>query len=130
MITKSLIIPIYGGRFHIVITGNFIADLPKINKDFSNEFTEDDDVLGLNQQRGGHTLIIINIGRHKKLFKKTAEVEIMGTIAHEAIHACNTIFNQKGINLDSMNDEPQTYFTEYIVKEIYKCYLKHLNNES
>jgi hypothetical protein len=29
-----------------------------------------------------------------------------------------------------MNDEPQTYFTEYIVKEIYKCYLKHLNNES
>jgi hypothetical protein len=130
MVTASLNIPIYGNRLHIIITEDFISDIVEINKSFNQEFTEKDAVLGLSQQRGGHTLIIINVGRHKKIFKKIFEIEIIGTITHEAVHACNTIFNQKGIKLDVDNDEPQAYFIEYITKEIYKLYIKHTLNES
>lgn len=130
MVAKSITIPIYGNRLHIIITEDFIKDIPKINKDFNNDFTEEDDVLGMSQQRLGHTLILINVGKHKRIFKKDWEVELVGTMAHESVHACNTIFNSKGIVLDSMNDEPQAYFTEYVVKEIYKLYLKHKENES
>ena len=124
LVTKSITVPIYGRRLHIAVTEDFIADMAQINKQFNNGFNEEDDVLGMVQQRGGHTLIIINLGKHKRIFKNNWEVELIGTITHEAVHACNTIFIQKGIQLDRNNDEPQTYFTEYISKEIYKLYLK------
>ena len=124
LVTKSITVPIYGSRLHIAVTEDFIADMAQINKKFNNGFNEEDDVLGMVQQRGGHTLIIINLGKHKRIFKNNWEVELIGTITHEAVHACNTIFIQKGIQLDRNNDEPQTYFTEYIAKEIYKLYLK------
>lgn len=124
LVTKSITVPIYGSRLHIAVTEDFIADMAQINKQFNNGFNEEDDVLGMVQQRGGHTLIIINLGKHKRIFKNNWEVELIGTITHEAVHACNTIFIQKGIQLDRNNDEPQTYFTEYISKEIYKLYLK------
>ena len=124
LVTKSITVPIYGSRLHIAVTEDFIVDMAQINKQFNNGFNEEDDVLGMVQQRGGHTLIIINLGKHKRIFKNNWEVELIGTITHEAVHACNTIFIQKGIQLDRNNDEPQTYFTEYISKEIYKLYLK------
>ena len=124
LVTKSITVPIYGSRLHIAVTEDFIADMAQINKQFNNGFNEEDDVLGMVQQRGGHTLIIINLGKHKRIFKNNWEVELIGTITHEAVHACNTIFIQKGIQLDRNNDEPQTYFTEYISKDIYKLYLK------
>ena len=124
LVIKSITVPIYGSRLHIAVTEDFIADMAQINKQFNNGFNEEDDVLGMVQQRGGHTLIIINLGKHKRIFKNNWEVELIGTITHEAVHACNTIFIQKGIQLDRNNDEPQTYFTEYISKEIYKLYLK------
>jgi len=126
MITnKSITIPIYGNRLHICISSDFVKDIPEINKYFNNNFDDADDVLGMSQQRGGHTLIIVNIEKHKRIFKKDFEIEVFGTIAHESVHACNTIFEQNGIKLDMNNDEPQSYFIEYIVKEIFKVYLKH-----
>ena len=124
LVTKSITVPIYGSRLHIAVTEDFIVDMAQINKQFNNGFNEEYDVLGMVQQRGGHTLIIINLGKHKRIFKNNWEVELIGTITHEAVHACNTIFIQKGIQLDRNNDEPKTYFTEYISKEIYKLYLK------
>lgn len=125
MVTKLSKIPIYGTNLHIVITEDFMADIEEINKKYFNKFSEEDNVLGFSQQRGGSTLIIINVGKHKKLFKKVYEVELIATIAHEAVHACNQIFNLIGATLDSNNDEPQAYLVDHIVKEIYKSYLKH-----
>lgn len=129
MITKLVKIPIYGNNLHIVITEDFMSDIVEINKKYFNEFTEEDSVLGFSQQRGGSTLIIINVGKHKKIYKKGFEIELIATIAHEAVHACNTMFNCIGAKLDSNNDEPQAYLIDFIVKEIYKCYLKHKENE-
>ena len=125
MISKSLNIPIYGNRLHIAVVEDFMQDVEQLNKDFSNDFTEEDNVLGMTQQRGGHTLIIINVGKHKKLFKKNYELELFSTISHEALHATNTIFKNKGIRLDMDNDEPQAYFLGWLVKEVYKAYLAH-----
>ena len=104
LVTKSITVPIYGSRLHIAVTEDFIADMAQINKQFNDGFNEEDDVLGMVQQRGGHTLIIINLGKHKRIFKNNWEVELIGTITHEAVHACNTIFIQKGIQLDRNND--------------------------
>lgn len=130
MLYKNIIIPIYGGRLHIAVVEDFVLSLLKLNKTFNQTFTEEDAVLGMSQQRGGHTLIIINVGKHKKVFKKSFEIELIGTITHEAVHACNQIFGIKGLRLDSNNDESQSYFTEYIVKEIYKLYTKHKEIEN
>ena len=125
MTTNLSKIPMYGTNVHIVITEDFMTDLSEINKKYFNNFIEEDNVLGFSQQRGGSTLIVINVGKHKKIFKKVYEVELIATIAHEAVHACNQIFNLIGAKLDSNNDEPQAYLVDFIVKEIYKCYLKH-----
>ena len=124
MIVKFIKVPIYQNNLNIVITNDFIEDLPQINKKYFNEFTKNEDVLGLNQQREGSTLIIINVGRHKLIFKKSWEIELIATIAHEAFHATNTMMNSFGAKPDAMNDEPQAYLLDWIVKEIYKCYLK------
>ena len=34
------------------------------------------------------------------------------------------MMNSFGARPDAMNDEPQAYLLDWIVKEIYKCYLK------
>lgn len=125
MIAKFVKVPMYSRNLNIVITEDFMKDVFEINKKYFNQFTEEDDVLGQIQQRGGSTLIIINAGRHKKVFKKDWEVELIATIAHEAFHASNTMMNCFGARPDAMNDEPQAYLLDWIVKEIYKCYLKH-----
>lgn len=126
MIKHSLDIPIYAGRLHIAITGDFCKDINELNKYFNQEFDVKDEVLGMSQQRGGHTLIIINEGKHKRIFKKKNqfEYEMFATIVHEAKHSVNQIFISKGIQLDLNNDEPECYLLDWIVKEIFKVYFK------
>ena len=46
-------------------------------------------------------------------------------VCHEAIHIKNILFEYIGYKLDTNNDEAEAYLTEYIVKEIEKCYKKH-----
>lgn len=125
MVTKLSKIPMYGLNLHTVITEDFMSDIAEINKKYHNNFTEQDNVLGFSQHRMGSTLVVINVGKHKRIFKKNFEVELIATIAHEAVHACNTMFNAIGAKLDSDNDEPQAYLVDHIVKEIYRAYLKH-----
>ncbi len=124
MITKSQDVPLYLSRLHIAIIEDYKKDFPLFNKKFNQDFTEQDDVLGGCYQRKAHTLIIINVDKHKRSYKDDFEVEVISTITHEAVHACNFIFNLKGIRLDSNNDEPQAYLTDWITREVYKTYLK------
>ena len=42
-------------------------------------------------------------------------------IAHEAVHASNTLFSHIGINLSTENDEPQAFLVGFIVEEINKA---------
>lgn len=41
-------------------------------------------------------------------------------IAHEVTHLVNLIFKDRCIKVDFDNDEPQAYFTGWLVGEIYK----------
>ena len=42
-----------------------------------------------------------------------------GTIAHEAKHIVNHIFNDLGIELDRVNDEPECYLLGWVVNQIH-----------
>jgi hypothetical protein len=130
VIYKNTEVPIYCGRLHIAISTDFKEDIPKLNKLFKENFTMENDVLGMSQKRGHHNLVIINVDKHIRAFKssKLLETEVIATISHEAIHTCNTIFRDKGIKLDVDNDEPQAYLVDWLVKQIYWEYLKTKEN--
>ncbi|MEB0264077.1 hypothetical protein [Mucilaginibacter sp. 10I4] len=40
-------------------------------------------------------------------------------IAHETVHVINSIFQDRGIVLDTKNDEPQAYLTGWVAKQVY-----------
>lgn len=125
IVTESLEIPIYSRRLHIIISGDFTKDYPEINKKYHQEFTEEDNVLGMSQGRCGHSLIIINVGRHRANFPKNKiEIEIADTIGHECVHTCNRLFSAIGARLDQDNDEPQAYLVGWLIKQVTKNYLK------
>lgn len=124
MRVQSLTIPMYGRRLHILIVGNFKEEYPEINKKYHQDFTEEDDVLGMSQGRGGHQIILVNVGRHRKLFKGiNVECEISDTIAHEATHLCNQLFKNIGAKVDVDNDEPYAYLLGWVVKQVTRNYL-------
>jgi hypothetical protein len=125
MVTQDLDVPLYGRRLHIIITGNFSKDYPVINKKYHQTLDESDNVLGMSQMRGAHHLIVINVGRHRKIFKGiNIECELADTIAHESDHLCNQLFKSIGAEVDVRNDEPHAYLLGWTVKQITKNYLK------
>ena len=125
MVTQGLDVNPYGRRLHIIITGDFTKDYPVINKKYHQNLDESDNVLGMSQMRGQHHMIIINVGRHRKLFKGiNVECELADTIAHEADHLCNQLFKSIGATVDVNNDESHAYLLGWIVKQITKSYLK------
>lgn len=66
------------------------------------------------------------------------EGEILGSemverIAHESLHAANSVFDELGIAYDLTNDEHAAYLTGWIAKCCWKCLQKEIykeNNES
>ena len=130
MVTEVLDINPYGRKLHIIITGDFIKDYPIINKKYNQEFTEEDDVLGMAQCKQNHHMIIINVGRHRKFYKGIKlECELADTIAHEADHLCNQLFMSIEAKVDVTNDEPHAYLLGWTVKQITKAYLKFKTQE-
>ena len=125
MVTQGLDINPYGRRLHIIITGDFTKDYPVINKKYHQSLDESDNVLGMSQMRGQHHMIVINVGRHRTIFKGiNVECELADTIAHEADHLCNQLFKSIGATVDVNNDESHAYLLGWIVKQITKSYLK------
>lgn len=130
MVTEVLDINPYGRKLHIIITGDFIKDYPIINKKYNQEFTEEDDVLGMSQCRQNHHMIIINVGRHRKFYKGIKlECELADTIAHEADHLCSQLFMSIEAKVDVTNDEPHAYLLGWTVKQITRAYLKFKTQE-
>jgi hypothetical protein len=131
IVAQSLNVPIYRLRFHIIITGDFTKDYPEINKTYHQRLTEEEATLGMSQRRGGHILIIINVGKHRKVFKGIhIECGIADTISHESVHACNQLFESIGTKLDRKNDEPQAYLVGWFVNQITRNYLKFKEKEN
>ena len=120
MKSKSINIPLYGMRLHLVSTEDFQKDREEINKKYYQNFAEEDTFLGFAERRAGHCLVIINLERHKKIFKAKWQEEVIDTISHEAFHTVSFLSIEKGIKPDLNNDEPQAYLQGFITKEIFK----------
>jgi len=43
-------------------------------------------------------------------------------IAHESVHCVNYIYQENGIKLDLMNDEPQAYLLGWIIEQCHKYF--------
>ena len=44
----------------------------------------------------------------------------LSVLAHEIVHLINIIYRQKGIKLDTENDEWQAYLTSWLFKNLYQ----------
>jgi len=131
MLTKAVDVNPYGRLLHIIITGNFSEDYPAINKKYKQNLDEDDNVLGMSQMRGQHHMIVINLGKHRSIFKGIEiECELADTIAHEAYHLCNQLFKSMGATVDVNNDEPHAYLLGWLVQQITRVYLKFKEKEN
>lgn len=125
MLTKAVDVNPYGRILHVIVTDNFIEDYSAINKKYKQNLDKENDVLGMSQARGAHHMIIINVGRHRKIFKGIEiECELADTIAHEADHLCNQLFQRIGARVEVDNDEPHAYLLGWIVQQITRVYLK------
>jgi hypothetical protein len=130
MVTQSLDVPLYGRRLHIIITGDFNKNYPEINKKYNQNLDKNDNILGFCQERELHHLVVINVEKHRKVFKGiNIECELADTIAHEADHLCNQLFKGIGATVDVYNDEPHAYLLGWVVKQITKNYLKFKTQE-
>lgn len=109
-------IPIYFGKFWVIITKDFIKAGKDIGMDFHDSIA---DCLGVavtkSQKHAGCYLIMIKANRIKDA----------SVIAHEALHTVNAIFKGRGIDIDTTNDEAQAYFLGWVVTQVTKAIAKH-----
>lgn len=49
----------------------------------------------------------------------------IGTLAHEAIHAIDQIYQTMGVPFSAENDEIRAYAVEHVVEEVLKDFQKH-----
>jgi len=122
MIVENLIIPIYGGRLHIIISQDFEKSLEELSKKYDKTlFSDRFDYVAYTTSRHNHYIFILNV---KNIPKKNFEAELVNTITHECIHLCSFISKRVGLKLDLDNDESQAYLSGWLSGEIYKTYLK------
>ncbi|MGB3495753.1 MAG: hypothetical protein WBA57_23690 [Elainellaceae cyanobacterium] len=104
-IKKKIKIPIYFGELILILS----EDLEKTAKDLGTSLGAPSNGFCWNGLDKGLTQYFIAID-------KDATPSI---IAHEASHCVNYIFKDRGIELDTHNDEPQCYLLSWIVD---KCH--------
>ena len=115
MIKKKIEIPIYLGYLVIIVTDDFKKIIKKYNIASSSD-PNDHDYSAITFR-----LYKKRISNYYCVLRKKASP---GAIAHEAKHIVNKIFQDRGINLDIVNDENETYLLGWIVNQIYKILKK------
>ena len=89
MVIKNIAIPIYGGRLHIIISGDLEKDLGELSKKFNRTiFGEKFSYVGFCTCIENHYVVVLNI---KNVPKRDYEAEVVNTIAHETVHLYNFI---------------------------------------
>ena len=68
-------------------------------------------------------LIVFNIGESE------GGSAIVGTIAHESLHAANAIFSDVDVAYDLNNDEHAAYLVGWVAKCCWKCLQKEIYKE-
>lgn len=112
---RSYKIPLYFGRLYIY----FSDSLDEIFKE-----------TGIEVETRGSTLISDSCGGafsmdgdHYLVFEINEITP--GIIAHEAKHFVNHLFDERGIYLDSTNDEPECYLLSWAVQKVHDALDKY-----
>ena len=99
-------IPVYRGKLIVAIGNNN----KEIHDKFEIGYDNDKDLEGVlgfvwnyRSKEGNRRYLV--------WFPKKPKASIL---AHEVVHIVNKVFQDVGVNLDTFNDEPQTYFTDCI----------------
>lgn len=100
-------IPIYRGELWIV----FAADYNKALKELDirlNKTPDDCNAFVVRNSAKGAYCVFIHPDRIYP-----------DTVAHEAVHICNDVFADRGVTIDTIHDEHQAYFIQWIVMHIF-----------
>lgn len=103
---REIPIPIYKGKLLII----FGSDSNKIFKRLT----------GQERDRNSVAVTFVYNGNLAMIF--AAKHVTPGSIAHEALHVINMTWERIGHNPSISNDEPDTYFIEWLVNEIHKIH--------
>lgn len=106
-------IPIYFGELIIIQE----SDQTKLKKKYRMEGTDQFDAYVFRDHKDGYT-------RYVMVFKKPTTFKI---IAHESMHFVSQLFHDRGMIMDTENDEPQAYLLGWVVGECLK-YLEIKSN--
>lgn len=114
---KSIKVPLYVGRFDIVITDN-VDDYEKVYNKFGK-----DEVFGhsietsCKKSNYTHFVMVLNFNSNYKITH--------GIIAHEALHITSFILDRVGQEFDPNNHECFTYLIQWVTNEVYKFIYKN-----
>jgi hypothetical protein len=110
---KEVDIPIYRGTLVIIFTD----DPEKLKKEI------DDNSFSIPASIYCHAMYAEKDERHGFIaifnFKNKGRPVTHGAIAHEAVHIANFMFDSRGMVPDQKNDEAFSYFTEWVVDQVY-----------
>lgn len=99
-------VPIYFGNLYIKFSKDFIKDAGRLKINLTDNANE---WLGLafrkSQKKAGAYCILIK--------RNTPDV-----IAHECLHVVNYILHDRGITIDTANDEVQAYLLSWVVSQV------------
>lgn len=98
-------IPIYHGCLHVIYSKNIDKLVKKYN---------------LNEEAEKADAFVFKHPDKELHYYAIFRVKDIDTIAHEAVHIVNHIFDDRCISLDLKNDEPQAYLTGWAVRKILK----------
>jgi len=108
---KIFKVPIYKGKFAVCIGDNI---------------HEAGEAIGLRLTESAEGFLALAVSKENNkgvwavLFPKES-IYLHGAIAHEAKHIVNYIFADRGVLLDTENDEAECYFLGWVVDRIYEA---------
>ena len=111
MKTKKIKVPIYPADIYV-----HLFDIDKIGEEYEVEIHPSTRAVVFNTLAPNGGL------RVHVAFK---EVPRLGVLAHECVHATNSILEHSGVVADHINDETQAYLLQWIIVEIEKFLLKY-----
>lgn len=115
---KALNIPLYRGKFIIIITDS-TKKVKKYIPSFPDDFIYASSYYANYKKQQGFYIIL----NFKSPYRKIKH----GIIAHEAVHTAHFIMKDRGI-IDSFdNDEANAYLVEWVTDQIYKFIKKTKN---
>lgn len=102
-------IPIYGGELWVIFSDDVIKSGKKINMHFEKDANDCNGISFTKSDKHGPGIYCVII--------KTKKIR-PDIIAHEAVHLANYVFSERGVVINTKDDEHLAYFIGWIVMNI------------